>query len=288
MRLFEPGDGKIVANIITNIMTIDLEDWFMNIDISMWNSYERRVVTSTHKILNLLNRSNVKATFFVLGYIAEIFPELITEICMKGHEIATHGYSHKRITDLNPLEFEKDLLKSIKILEEITGKKVQGYRAPWFTIMDETSWAIDLLKEIGLKYDSSIFPIKTYRYGQPGVPLHPYHISARNIKIDHPQEEFLEYTLSVYTVPFLNRNIPISGGFYFRLFPYPFIKYAITRINRLGRPVVFYIHPWEFDPMQPKIKELEWHHYFRLDTTENKFKKLLNDFKFTSIHEWEN
>ncbi len=271
-----------------NIMTIDVEDWFMNIDISMWDFYESRIHENVNKILFILNKSHAKATFFVLGYIAEKFPELIKEIYSDGHEIATHGYSHKKVTELDPHEFEIDLSKSVKLLEALTGEKILGYRAPWFTVMDKTAWAIDLLKKAGLIYDSSIFPVKTHRYGQPDVPLYPYHISGTDIKNDNINENFLEFPLSAYRIPILNKNIPVSGGFYFRIFPYIFIKYSIKEINKLGRPVIFYIHPWEFDPNQPLVNELEWHHYIRLRSTEKKFKKLLNDFKFMSIRDWIN
>lgn len=271
---------------ITNILTIDVEDWYMNIDISMWDLYENRIVESTNKLIELLNESNTEATFFILGYVADHFPELVEIIKDEGHEIATHGYNHKMITKQGPFEFKEDLLLSIEVLEKITGDKVMGYRAPWFTIMEETAWAIDVLKEIGLRYDSSVFPVKTYRYGLPNAPLFPYHISEMNLKVDNTEGDFLELPLSVYKIPVVNKNIPVSGGFYLRIFPYWFIKHAIKKINKMGQPAIIYIHPWELDPRQPRIKELEWHHYYRLESTERKFKKLLNDFKFSSIRDY--
>ena len=269
----------------TNILTIDVEDWYMNTDISTWDCYEDRIVESTNKILRLLNKSNIKATFFVLGYVAENFPELVERIKDEGNEIATHGYSHIMVTKQRPSEFKEDLLKSIRVLETITGDKVMGYRAPWFTIMEETAWAIDVLNKAGLKYDSSVFPVKTHRYGLPDAPLFPYHISKTNIKREDPKENFLEFPLSVYKIPVVHKNIPIAGGFYLRLFPYWFIKHAIKKINKMGQPAIFYIHPWEFDPKQPRIDELKGHHYYNLHRTEKKFKKLLKDFKFVSV--WE-
>ena len=271
---------------MTNILTIDVEDWYMDTDISTWDSYEDRIVESTSRILRILDESNTKATFFVVGYIAENFPELIADIKDKGHEIATHGYSHTSIKKQTPPKFEEDLLKSIRILEDITKEKIKGHRACEFSIVEETSWAIDILKKNGLKYDSSVFPVKTHLYGVPDAPLHPYYISSSNIKIVNSDEDFLEFPLSVYTFPIVHKNIPISGGFYLRMFPYWFIKHAMKKINKMGQPAIFYIHPWEFDPKQPRIKELKWYHYYRLSSTERKFKKLLKDFKFSSIQEW--
>jgi polysaccharide deacetylase family protein (PEP-CTERM system associated) len=270
----------------TNILTIDVEDWYMNLDISTWDSYEDRVVLPTERILKLLDEINTQATFFVVGYVAEHFPELIEEIKNKGHEIGTHGYSHTSIKKQTPSEFENDLLKSVRILEDITKDKIRGHRASYFSIVEETSWTINILKKNGLKYDSSIFPVKTQLYGVPDAPLYPYHISSSNIKIDDPKEDFLEFPLSVYSIPILHKDIPVAGGFYLRCLPYWFIKHAMKKINKMCHPAIIYIHPWEFDPKQPRIKELRrYHHYYRLDSTERKFKKLLNDFKFGSIRD---
>jgi polysaccharide deacetylase family protein (PEP-CTERM system associated) len=275
-----------MRNRLTNILTIDVEDWYMDTDISTWDSYEDRVVQSTEKILEILDETNTKATFFVVGYVAEHFPELIEEIKGRGHEIGTHGYTHTPITKRTPSEFEEDLLKSIGILEDITKDKIRGHRACEFSIVEKTSWAIDILKKNGLKYDSSVFPVKTHLYGVPDAPLFSYHITSLNIKRNNPEDDFLEIPLSVYSFPIVHKNIPISGGFYLRIFPYWFIKHAMKRINKKGHPAIIYIHPWEFDPDQPRIKELKWYHYYRLSSTERKFKKLLKDFKFSSIQGW--
>ncbi len=274
-------DGKI------NILTIDVEDWYMDTDISTWDSYEDRVAQSTQKILEILDKADTRATFFVLGYVAEHHPELVEEIKDRGHEIGTHGYSHTPIMKQTPLEFEEDLLKSAGILEKITGDKVMGYRACQFTVMEETAWAIDILKKNGLKYDSSVFPVKTHLYGVPDAPLFPYRISPADItKEADPEEDFLEIPLSVYRIPIVHKNIPVAGGFYLRFFPYWFIKHAMKKINGKNQPVVFYIHPWELDPKQPRIKELKWYHYYNLSNTEKRFKRLLKDFRFTSIRAW--
>ena len=271
---------------ITNILTIDVEDWYMDTDISTWDSYEDGVVESTEKILDILEESNTKATFFVVGYVAEHFPELIEKIKNKGHEIGTHGYSHTSIKKQTPTEFEEDLLKSVRILEDITKEKIRGHRACEFSIVEKTSWAIDIFKKNGLKYDSSVFPVKTHLYGVPDALLFPYRISSSNIKKNDSEDDFLELPLSVYRFPVVHKNIPVSGGFYLRIFPYWFIKHAMKKINKIGHPAIIYIHPWEFDPKQPRIKELKWYHYYRLSSTERKFKKLLKDFKFSSIQEW--
>jgi polysaccharide deacetylase family protein (PEP-CTERM system associated) len=270
---------------ITNILTIDVEDWYMDLNISTWDLYEDRVVESTNKILKLLNESNTKATFFVLGYVAESFPELVENIKEMGHEIATHGYNHKPLTKQTRYEFEEDFLKSVRILEKITKDKVIGHRASNFTVMDETSWAIDVLKKNGMKYDSSVFPVKTHLYGVQNAPLYPYYISSADIRIESPERDILELPLSVYKLPIVNKNIPIAGGFYLRLFPYCFIEHAIQKINKMNQSAIIYIHPWEFDIKQPRIKELRWYHYYNLNSTEIKFMKLLKDFKFTSINE---
>ena len=272
----------------TNILTIDVEDWYMDTDISMWDSYEDRVVQSTQKILEILDERNTKATFFVVGYVAEHFPELIKDIIDRGHEIGTHGYSHTSIKKQTASEFGNDLLKSIKVLEHITKEKISGHRACEFSIVEKTTWALDILKTNGLKYDSSVFPVKTHLYGVPDAPLYPYHITSSNIQVNNPEEDFLEFPLSVYRIPVVHMNIPVAGGFYLRSFPYWFIKHALKKINKMGQPAIIYVHPWEFDLGQPRVKELNWLHYYNIPYTEKKFNSLLKDFEFTSVRAWLN
>lgn len=269
-----------------NILQIDVEDWYSDLDIKDWESYEDRIVQSTNKLLSILKERNTQATFFVLGYVAEHFPELVEKIKDENHEIASHGYSYTPITRQTPSEFEEDLLKSIRILEKITGDKIAGYRAPQFTVVEKTSWAIDIMKKNGLEYDSSIFPVKTHLYGVPDAPLFPYYISSSNIKKDDSNEDFLEFPLSVYKIPGMKKNIPIAGGFYLRFFPYVFLSHAIRKINKGNYPAVCYLHPWELDPEQPRVSSLKWYHYHRLHSTEKKFKKLVRDFKFISTRSW--
>lgn len=259
-----------------NILQIDVEDWYSDLNIKYWQSCEDRIVQSTNKVLTILRERDAQATFFILGYIGERFPELVAKIKEQGHEVASHGYSHTPITKQTPSEFEEDLLKSIRILKKITGDEIWGYRAPQFTVVEKTSWAINILKKNGLKYDSSIFPVRTHLYGIPDAPLFPYHI----------EENFLEFPLSVYRIPIIKKNIPIAGGFYLRFFPYRFISHAIKKINGANHPAVCYLHPWELDFGQPRINSLKWYHYHCLDRTEKKFKQLLKDFKFTSTKKW--
>jgi len=269
-----------------NILQIDVEDWYMDIDIKYWCDYEDRVVENTHKVLNILGEADTHATFFIVSYVAEHFPELVLKIKAENHEIASHGYAHIPLTKQTPEEFEADFCKSLQILEGITGDKILGYRAPEFTVSEKTSWAIDIMQRYGLEYDSSVFPVKTHLYGMPDAPLFPYQISSANIKADNPGEDFLEIPLSVYKLPLIGKNLPVAGGFYLRFFPYSFIKRAIEKINRQNQPAVCYLHPWELDQNQPRIKSLGWYHYWRLSSTEAKFRKLLEDFKFTSTRRW--
>lgn len=277
---------------VINILQIDVEDWYTDLPRKYWKYYEDRIVQNTNKILRILKKSNIQATFFIIGYFAKRYPELVEKINNENHEIGSHGYNHSPITQQTPNEFEEDLLKSIKILEKITNENVLGFRAPFFTLDERTSWAIDIMKKCGLKYDSSIFPVKTHLYGVPDAPLFPYYISSSNIKKNDPNGGFLEIPLSVYRIPVIKKNIPIAGGFCLRFFPYKFISYGIKKINKKHYPAVFYIHPWEFDPNHPRINTLGWisyyFHYHRLHDTEKKFVNLLREFKFTSSRNWIN
>ena len=266
-----------------NIMTIDLEDWYQDVELKNWDHYEDRIVQNTNKLLSLLDETNANATFFVLGYNAERFPELIENI-NKNHEIATHGYDHTPLLKQTPTKFEKELTKSIKILERITKEKIIGYRAPIFSVVQETSWAIDILKK-HVKYDSSIFPVKTPLYSNPKASRFPYRLSSLDTKMDG-KGDFFEFPPATYRIPILRKNIPIAGGFYLRLFPYRWIKYGIESVNREKQPAVCYLHPWEIDPKQPKIESYKWWHYYNLDKTEKRFRRLLRDFKFISIKEY--
>jgi polysaccharide deacetylase family protein (PEP-CTERM system associated) len=266
-----------------NLLTVDVEDWYHDLHPSLWKLCESRVVENTHKILRIIEEHDCSATFFVLGCVAEQFPDLIRQISDKGHEIATHGYLHTPITQRNRVEFEEDLRKSLFILERIVRHKILGHRACRFSINRKTAWAIDVLGKNGLKYDSSIFPAITPDYGVPQCPTHPYFISSSNIEEDNSNGTIMEFPLSVLSIPIFHVNIPVAGGFYLRFLPYWFIKLSLKRINKMGNPAVVFIHPKDLDPQKPRIKELSWHHYYGLADAEKKFAKLLSDFKFTSI-----
>lgn len=279
-----------------NILQVDLEhfycDYHINVkaweNIEEWQKYRERTVWSTKKLLMILEKKKITATFFILGCVAKRFPDLIERIEAGGHEIASHGYWHELATRQLPKEFEDDLKESLAVLRKLSHVEIIGYRACNCTLVESTSWIIDILKRNGLKYDSSIFPFKTHFYGVPDAPLFPYHISSHNIKVDSSYESFLEFPLSVSRIPFVNVNIPIAGGFYFRFLPYWFTKLGIKKINKNGKPGICYIHNWELDPGQPKIRPLQaqWYHYWGLSTAERKLNKLLNDFDFMSTREW--
>lgn len=266
-----------------NALSIDLEDWFCVYNLSQvikkedWDSCELRIENNTRRILELLAAHQAKATFFVLGWIAEHVPHLIREIEQQGHEIASHGYSHSLLFHMTPESFEKDLLKALEVTETITPSKIYGFRAPSFSITHDTMWALDILANHGFRYDSSIFPVNFHPdYGIPDVPLSIYRINSN----------LIEFPLTCVEV--LGRRIPCCGGGYFRIFPYAVTKYLLRRCNNEGRPAIFYLHPWEFDPGQPRIK-LSWQktfrHYHNLSKTLKRFSCLLKDFEFETINE---
>lgn len=264
-----------------NALSIDLEDWFCVYNLSQvikreeWENYDLRVVENTKRILSLLDRHQVTATFFVLGWIAEQAPDLIREIDQRGHEIATHGYSHTVITAMTPESYEEDLKKAIQITKQCVDQEILGYRAPSFTITPKTMWAIDILTRNGIRYDSSVFPISYHPdYGVPDAPLSIY----------KHNDSLIEFPLTC--VKIMGRTIPCCGGGYFRIFPYFVTRYLLRLCNGGGRPAIFYFHPWEIDPDQPRVK-LSWQktfrHYFNLTKTFNRLDRLLSDFEFTSV-----
>ncbi len=272
-----------------NALTIDVEDYFQVeafasvIDPQNWKDYPSRVGLNTKKILDILDESQTKATFFCLGWVAERQPHLIKEIAARGHEIASHGYDHQPVYRKSPQTFRADVKETKQILEDLTGKPVSGYRAPTYSITKKTLWALEILAEEGYRYDSSIFPIKHDLYGIPDAPRFPF-----NINTFHVKTKLIEFPLT--TLRILNLNIPIAGGGYFRLFPYTFIKKALRHINNKEKqPFIFYLHPWELDPNQPRINHISWRsrfrHYVNLDKTEGKFRKLLSDFRFSTVLE---
>lgn len=270
-----------------NALTIDVEDYFQVsnfeslIGFKNWDKYESRVERNTKKILHILSENNVKATFFILGWVAEKHPQLILEIYKDGHEIASHGYAHRLVYKQTLKEFRGDLRISKKIIEDAIGERIIGYRAPSFSITKDSLWALDILMEEGFLYDSSIFPVIHHRYGITNSKRFPYKLFSKDGR------HFYEIPLSTLAV--LKKNIPVAGGGYLRLFPYIFTKWALDRINKKEKqPVIIYLHPWEIDRYQPRLKASlmsKFRHYTNLDKMENNLIQLLKDFKFGRIRD---
>ena len=269
---------------VTNMMSVDLEDYFCDLPFSEWKNYENRVIKNTKLILDLFEKHNVTATFFTLGYIAEKHPELIEEIISKGHEISSHGYAHLDIRKVSRKEFEEDFKKSLDTLYSITKEKILGFRAPFFSIDNSNSWILNFLRK-HIKYDSSIFPVKSPLYGVPNAPRVMYHPSQENFLKNDENEELIEIP------PLTNRifslyNLPVAGGFYFRALPYFLISQGIRKFNDNDMPAMLYFHPKDLDKDMPKIKQYTWHYYYGKRNIVAKFEKLLNDFKFTSVRDF--
>ncbi len=272
---------------MVNALSFDVEDYYQVeafkefIRFEEWLKYPPRVVANTRKITGILDERNVKATFFILGWIAERFPDMVKQLADNGHEIATHGYAHRMVYKQSREAFEEDLIKSIEILENISGKKIIGYRAPTYSIVEETFWAFDILIRHNLLYDSSIFPIVHDRYGVPDGERFPHKIKREN------GGTIMEFPLS--TLRFWKWNFPIAGGGYLRLFPYWFLKKSLQRINKQEKPGLIYLHPWELDPEQPKIPNIapitRFRHYINLHSTATKLRSLIRDFEFAPIRD---
>lgn len=269
---------------IRNALTIDVEDYFQvaalaeAVKYDDWSSMEYRVEANTDRILSLFDTANVKATFFTLGWVAERSPSLVKRIAAAGHEVASHGYSHQLIYNQTPEVFREETIRSKAILEDILGEPVTGYRAASYSITNQSRWALDILAEQGFTWDSSIFPVHHDRYGMPGTPRWPHRLMTDK------GYELAEFPLSTLKLP--GYTLPIAGGGYFRLFPYWFSKFGLGSINRQGKPFVFYLHPWEVDPGQPRL-DVKWfsrfRHYNNLDVCEQRLAKLLRHFRFTTM-----
>ena len=266
---------------IVNVLTFDIEDYFQVsafdrvVPRPRWDSYESRVCQSTDRLLQVLADSDVKATCFVLGWVAERFPALVRRIAEQGHEIASHGYSHRLVYDMTPAEFAEDLRRSKWALEAAGAGPVLGYRAPSYSVIDRSLWALDVLIDEGFLYDASIFPIHHDRYGIPTAPRHPYRINRAAGSI---------WEVPPSTVRWFGANLPVAGGGYFRLLPYAWTRWGIRRLNvQEERPAVFYLHPWELDPEQPRLnvgRLTAFRHYRNLAETEGRLRRLLKDFPF--------
>jgi polysaccharide deacetylase family protein (PEP-CTERM system associated) len=269
---------------VMNAITVDVEDYFHAsafdrvVPRASWDDYESRVVPNTHRLLDLFEERQVKATFFVLGWVAKKFPELVREIASRGHELASHGFHHQLVYMLTPAQFRDDIRRAKGTIEEAGGVRVRGYRAPSFSIVRSSLWALDVLIEEGHTYDASIFPIHHDRYGIADAPRAAHVIQRGSGTI-------VEVPAS--TVRIGATNYPIAGGGYFRLFPYAATKWGISRVNgRDGEPVVLYIHPWEVDPDQPRLeasRTTQMRHYVGVAGTLDKLRQITTDFAFGPI-----
>ena len=271
---------------MVNILSIDVEEWFHPEAVQhlfpaeSWDMQDARLEHNVEKLLSLFEKREVKATFFILGWIARRYPQLLKKIASNGHEIASHGNSHRMVTKLTPESFRADLSESINIIQNITGNKVLGFRAPTFSIIQETRWAWEIMLDIGLQYDSSVYPIWHDRYGIPDAPRHPYIALHKNTK------ELIEFPMP--TIKVVKKNIPFGGGGYLRIFPLVFTKFAIKQFNKEGLPAIFYAHPWEFDSKQQRLalgKIQTWRHYYNIKNNLHKLDILLKNFRWTSFQD---
>ncbi len=265
-----------------NAMSIDVEDYFQvaafapYIERDRWDRMECRVERNVSLILDLLDRHATKATFFTLGWIAERYPALVKDIVARGHELASHGYGHLRASDQTPEAFREDLAVAKTILEDIGGVAVTGYRAPSFSIGEGNLWAHDVIAETGHRYSSSVYPIAHDHYGMPEAPRFAWRTGSGVVEIPPS------------SLRLLGRNLPASGGGYFRLLPYPVSRWSIRRINRQdGQPCIFYFHPWEVDPQQPRIgaagAKSRFRHYLNLERMAARLDRLLADFRWDRV-----
>jgi len=261
-------------------MSVDVEEYFQvwafaqSISLSDWDSFESRVERSVETTLQLFEKAGVKATFFTLAWVAERHPALIRKIVAAGHELASHGYAHAKVTSQSQEEFRQDVSRAKSILEDLSGQAVIGYRAPSFSIGADNLWALDVLQESGYQYSSSIYPVQHDHYGMPEASRAPFRMRPDGI---------LEIPMT--TTKILGKNFPCSGGGYFRVGPYSYFRWAIRKLNRAeGRSAVFYFHPWELDPGQPRMKNIplrsKFRHYINLGRMEKDIGRLLSDFRW--------
>jgi polysaccharide deacetylase family protein (PEP-CTERM system associated) len=281
MKMYEPAVRARPApgQRIVNAMTCDVEDYFQvsafapYINRATWHSRECRVEANMDRILALFAHNRVKATFFTLGWIAERYPALVRRIVGEGHELASHGYSHLRASDQGRAEFANDIRRSKALLEDIGGQAVVGYRAPSFSIGPDNLWALEALLEAGYRYSSSIYPIRHDHYGMPEAPRFAFYPNGPDGLLEVP----------ITTVRLMQRNLPAGGGGYFRLLPYTLSRWLMERVNRVDHePAIFYFHPWEIDPGQPRPDGLgakaRFRHYVNIDRMESRVEALTRDF----------
>lgn len=268
--------------VVTNALSVDVEDYFQvsafegTVARSAWDRMPGRVERNVDRLLEMLGRHGCRATFFTLGWVAQRHPALVRRIAESGHEVASHGYGHRRATDQVPHEFYDDIVRAKQVLEDIVGGEVQGYRAPSFSISSRNLWAFDCIARAGYRYSSSVYPVHHDHYGMPEAPRFPHRLP----------NGLLEVPLT--TARMFGVNLPAAGGGYFRLVPYPLTRWAIERVNRQDRrPAIFYLHPWEIDPEQPRIDgarlRARFRHYLNLGKTEPRLKRLFSDFRWDRV-----
>jgi polysaccharide deacetylase family protein (PEP-CTERM system associated) len=270
------------AGALVNALTVDVEDYFQvsalapHIERHTWDARECRVERNIDRLLALFEARGARATFFTLGWIARRYPALVREVVANGHELASHGSSHLRASEQSRAEFHRDIDDARKLLEDIAGVAVHGYRAPSFSIGRANLWAFDALAEAGYRYSSSVYPVRHDHYGMPDAPRFAFRTESGVLE------------LPITTTRLLARNWPAGGGGFFRLLPYQASRWAIARVNRVDRqPAIFYFHPWEIDPQQPRIAgvsaKTRFRHYLNLDRTESRLGRLLSDFRWDRI-----
>lgn len=270
------------APVLTNALTVDVEDYFQvsalapHIERQRWDAIPGRVERNVDRLLHLFDRHKARGTFFTLGWVAERLPQVVRRIAAAGHEIASHGYAHLRASEQTPGEFAADISRAKAILEDTVGVAVLGYRAPSFSIGHANLWAFDSIAQVGYRYSSSVYPVKHDHYGMPDAPRFAY--EARPGLLEIP----------VTTTRIWGRNLPAGGGGYFRLAPYRVSEWAIRRVNRVdGRSAIFYLHPWEVDPEQPRVPgvsfKTRFRHYVNLHRTEPRLVRLLADFHWDRV-----
>jgi polysaccharide deacetylase family protein (PEP-CTERM system associated) len=270
---------------MNNALSVDVEDYFhvaafaRQVDPATWDRFPMRVERYTHRLLDLLDQQGTRATFFVLGWVAERVAGLSRAIANRGHEVACHGYSHQLVYEQTPTVFREETIRAKALLEDQVQRPVLGYRAASYSLTRRSLWAIDILAELGFVYDSSIFPIHHDRYGIPESPRWPYRLTSRTGRT------LIEFPIS--TVSILGYRLPATGGGYFRLYPYALTRWCLARINRVdGQAAMFYIHPWEIDSEQPRISAgvlSTFRHYTNLKRCEGRLRRLLKDFNFAPV-----
>lgn len=266
----------------SNALTIDVEDYFQvsafapHIKRSAWETTPCRIERNIDRILGLLAHGGAKATFFTLGWVAERFPRIVRDMVAQGHEVASHGQAHLRASDQSPDEFAEDINRAKRVLEDVAGVEVRGYRAPSFSIGEGNLWAFDCIAEAGYRYSSSVYPVRHDHYGMPDAPRFAFRVRERLLEIP------------ITTARVFGRNLPAGGGGYFRLAPYSLSSWAIRRVNQLDqRAAIFYFHPWEIDPKQPRVEgvsaKTRFRHYLNLDRTEGRLQRLMRDFHWDRV-----